>query len=149
MIQKITSGGQTGVDRAALDAAMVLGLKMGGWCPKGRLAEDGKVPNKYPLQEMDTSEYPARTEQNVIDSDGTLIVFWGKMSGGTALTFECASRHKRPCFSFNMERPPAKNEFLKWIEENKIENLNVAGPRGSRSAEIYPDSFSVLTNLLA
>ena len=79
MIKKIISGGQTGVDRAALDAALELGIEVGGWCPKGRLAEDGTVPDKYPLKEMDTNAYPARTEQNVIDSDGTLIIFWGKM----------------------------------------------------------------------
>jgi hypothetical protein len=149
MVQKIISGGQTGVDRAALDAAMALGIEVAGWCPKGRLAEDGKVPEKYPLKEMDTSSYPTRTEQNVIDSDGTLIIYWGKMSGGTALTFECAFRHKRPCFSFNMERPAAKSEFTKWFEDCGIENLNIAGPRGSRSPDVYPDSLKVIKDLLS
>ncbi len=87
-IAKIISGGQTGVDRAALDVAIELELPCGGWCPRGRLAEDGTVPDRYPLQETRSAEYAERTERNVIDSDGTLIIATRPLTGGTALTVE-------------------------------------------------------------
>ena len=83
MIKRIISGGQTGADRAALDFAIKMDLPHGGWIPKGRLAEDGPLPEKYQLQEMPTQNYPKRTEQNVIDSDGTLIITHGKLTGGS------------------------------------------------------------------
>ena len=83
MIQKTVSGGQTGVDRAGLDAAMAVGIPIGGYCPNGRLAEDGTGPNRSPLVEMHSASYTSWTEQNVIDSDGTLVLNLGKLSGGT------------------------------------------------------------------
>ncbi len=86
MIKKIISGGQTGADRAALDVALKLGISHGGWIPKGRKAEDGPLPDKYQLREMPTGSYPKRTEQNVLDSDGTLIIARGKLTGGSDLT---------------------------------------------------------------
>jgi len=85
MLEKIISGGQTGADRAALDVALKFNIPYGGWVPKGRIAEDGPLPRKYQLQEMPTPSYPARTEQNVIDSDGTVIFSHGKPAGGTVL----------------------------------------------------------------
>lgn len=91
---KIISGGQTGVDRAALDAALQLGIPCGGWCPKGRKAKDGPIPDRYPLKETESGSYPVRTEMNVRDSDGTLILTWGRPTGGTALTVRLARRHK-------------------------------------------------------
>src|SRR5262245_49786666 len=95
-IRKIVSGGQTGVDRAALDVADELHLERGGWCPKGHLAEDGRVPDKYPLQETTTAQYTERTALNVRDSDGTLVLTVGTPSGGTAYTIECARRFGKP-----------------------------------------------------
>ncbi|MCD6446738.1 MAG: putative molybdenum carrier protein, partial [Candidatus Marinimicrobia bacterium] len=83
---KIISGGQTGADRAGLDAAMELNIPVGGWCPKGRKSEDGPIDNKYPLQETTSGDYRVRTERNVKESDGTLIFTLGKPTGGTALT---------------------------------------------------------------
>ena len=92
MITKIISGGQTGADRATLDSAIKHGFPHGGWIPKGRLAEDGPLPAKYKLKEMPTSSYPAQTEQNVIDSDGTLIISHGKLGGGADLTKKTCNR---------------------------------------------------------
>lgn len=93
--KKIVSGGQTGADRAALDVAIKLNIPHGGWIPNGRLAEDGPLPDKYQLQEMPTDSYPARTEQNVIDSDGTLIIARGKLTGGSDYTREMELKHKK------------------------------------------------------
>ncbi|HSR12366.1 MAG TPA: putative molybdenum carrier protein, partial [Thermodesulfobacteriota bacterium] len=96
MVKKIISGGQTGVDRAALDVALELGIPAGGWCPKGRRAEDGRIPDYYPLQEASSPEYPVRTQLNVEDSDGTLILYRNSPAGGTALTIRLAKRLKKP-----------------------------------------------------
>ena len=93
---KIISGGQTGADRAALDVAIELGVPHGGWIPKGRLTEEGSLPAKYQLKEMPTASYPKRTEQNILDSDGTLIVSHGNLAGGSALTRKLAKKHQRP-----------------------------------------------------
>src|SRR5262245_50786528 len=89
-VTKIVSGGQTGADRAALDVALELGLPCGGWCPRGRLAEDGPIASKYPLQETQSRDYPPRTKRNVQDSDGTLILTWGNPDRGTILTAKLA-----------------------------------------------------------
>src|SRR4030042_6079458 len=93
---KILSGGQTGADRSALDVAIALGISHGGWCPRGRLAEDGRIPDRYQLRETDYREYAVRTEQNVVDSDATLILCSGVLSGGTELTLRLAERHHGP-----------------------------------------------------
>src|SRR4030042_3461464 len=95
-IERIISGGQTGVDRAALDVAFELDIPCGGWCPKGRKAEEGPIDTRYPLQETVSVRYPIRTERNVRESDGTLILTWGKPSGGTALTIKFAQKNKKP-----------------------------------------------------
>jgi hypothetical protein len=149
MLQKIVSGGQTGVDRAALDAGLYLKIEIGGWCPKGRLSEDGKIPDQYPLQETKSPAYPARTAANIKDSDGTLILYWGKMSGGTTLTFDLAFKMKKPCFAFNMEKPVSKEKVMKWIKDFQIYTLNIAGPRGSRSPKIYTDSLEKIKELFS
>ncbi|MEM8679348.1 MAG: putative molybdenum carrier protein, partial [Planctomycetota bacterium] len=95
-LDKVVSGGQTGVDRGALDAAIYLGLPHGGWCPRGRLAEDGVIPARYELQETTAPQYAVRTEKNVIDSDATLILHSGPLSGGTKYTRAMAEKHQRP-----------------------------------------------------
>jgi hypothetical protein len=95
MITKIIPGAQSGVDRAALDFALKFNIPHGGWIPKGRITEDGPLPEKYQLQEMPTASYPARTEQNVIDSDGTLIFSRGKPTGGTDYTRKMVLKHKK------------------------------------------------------
>src|SRR5947209_13063019 len=96
MVAKIVSGGQTGVDRAALDVALELGLPCGGWCPRGRRAEDGPLPARYPLTETSWEGYPQRTRWNVRDSDGTLILTRGQPDRGTALTIKLAQRLGKP-----------------------------------------------------
>jgi len=130
-IRKIVSGGQTGVDRAGLDVALYLQIEQGGWCPRGRLAEDGRIPDKYELAETDSSEYRFRTEQNVIDSGGTLILYSESMSGGTLLTRRVAKKHDRPCLAVDLSVNPDAAEVRNWIRKEKIETLNVAGPRES------------------
>ena len=97
MIEKIISGGQTGADQAALDVAIKLEIPHGGWIPKGRITEAGILPEKYKLKEMPTDSYPKRTEKNVLDSDGTLILSHGKLTGGSVLTQNLANQHGRPC----------------------------------------------------
>ena len=107
MIKKIISGGQTGADRAALDIALKFNIPHGGWIPKGRITEDGPLPSKYKLQEMPTTSYPARTEKNVIDSDGTLIFSRGKPTGGTDYTRKIVLKHNKQILhiDLNHERP--------------------------------------------
>jgi hypothetical protein len=106
LIKKIISGGQTGADRAALDVAIKLGISYGGWIPKGRLTEEGFLPEKYQLQEMPTESYPGRTEQNVIDSDGTLIIPHGPLTGGSAYTRKMAMKHAKPWFHIDLNKTP-------------------------------------------
>jgi hypothetical protein len=129
---KIVSGGQTGVDRAALDVALALGISCGGWCPRGRLAEDGRIPDRYPLKETATPDVAVRTEFNVANSDGTLILALGKPSGGTLFTIHCAQHHRRPWLESTLENPLQPEVVHRWLVESKIEVLNVAGPRESQ-----------------
>jgi HAD superfamily hydrolase (TIGR01509 family) len=141
MITKIVSGGQTGADRAALDFAIKNNIPHGGWLPKYRKAEDGPLPDYYRLREMKTVSYIKRTEQNVIDSDGTLIISHGKLTGGSALTRQFAKRHKRPWLHIDLNKysdlVDAAVFVSRWIAENVIKVLNVAGPRASKDAYIY------------
>ncbi len=145
---KIISGGQTGVDRAALDVALELGLECGGWCPKGRLAEDGVIPERYPLMETTTVAYPQRTRQNVRDSDGTLVITRGEPTGGTALTIEMAEELGKPCLVLDLASRLRTGAARKWIEASKIRVLNVAGPRELEEAAIYDDAAAFLRKLL-
>ncbi|HIE44197.1 MAG TPA: molybdenum cofactor carrier [Candidatus Omnitrophica bacterium] len=150
MLRKIISGGQTGVDRAALDTSLAHNFPCGGWCPRGRLAEDGRILPKYPLRETASGEYEARTELNVQDSNGTLILTWGEPTGGTALTIELTCAHKKPCLIFDLKKGKGGviENILEWIEENHIEILNVAGPRESKVPGIYETAKSLLEELL-
>jgi hypothetical protein len=132
MIKKIISGGQTGADRAALDTAIKLKIPHGGWIPKGRKAEDGQLPDKYELLEMPTESYPKRTEQNVIDSDGTLIICRGKPTGGSDYTREMALKHKKYILHIDLNLTTsygAASLILSWSNLHRIEVLNVAGSR--------------------
>ena len=133
---KIVSGAQTGVDRAALDAAIELGIAHGGWCPRGRLAEDGRIPSRYHVTETDSPEYWVRTEQNVLDSDATLILCRGKPTGGTELTLRLAQRHGKPCLVADLDQAPEPETIRRWIAKHKVKVLNVAGPRESQSPGI-------------
>ena len=151
MLKKIVSGGQTGADRAALDVALQLGILHGGWVPKGRRAEDGPLPDRYQLKETPTPHYPERTEQNVIDSNGTLVISHGTLTEGSAYTVEMAIKHARPWFHLDMERitlQEASQALRSWIETNGIEVLNVAGPRQSNDPRIYDTVFTVLLKSL-
>lgn len=129
---RIVSGGQTGVDRGALDAAIALGVPHGGWCPRGRLAEDGRIPEQYPLQETESPDYAVRTRQNVLDSDGTLILHCGPFGGGTELTRRLALREGRPHLLVDLDKPPRPAAVWHWLAQHGIRTLNVAGPRESQ-----------------
>lgn len=148
MVERIISGGQTGVDRAALDVALALGIPCGGWCPKGRLAEDGVVPDYYPLQEADSPRYPVRTALNVRDADATLILTRGEPDRGTALTRDLALRYKKPLFVVDLDNPAKPTEVSKWLRDNKVAVLNVAGPRLSSAPEIDTQAAMFLRKLL-
>ena len=149
MTLKILSGGQTGVDRAALDAANLAGLETGGWCPKGRIAEDGPIPSQYPLRETPDPGYPQRTEWNVRDSDATLIVTEQPPSGGTAYTIRMAKKHSR---LWIIVRPDADDTELAavavWLRGRNIHVLNVAGPRESSTPGISGRAFALMVRLL-
>ena len=137
MVRKIASGGQTGVDRAALDVALELGIPCGGWCPRGRLAEDGVIPSRYPLDETPTDRYRQRTEWNVRDSDGTLALVRGAPRGGTALTLRRAEAMDRPRHVVDLADGPDPDAVRLWMAVHAIRVLNVAGPRESESPGIH------------
>ncbi|MDG4551709.1 MAG: putative molybdenum carrier protein [Candidatus Contendobacter sp.] len=145
---KIISGGQTGVDRAALDVALALGLAVGGWCPKGRRAEDGIIPDRYPLVETPERNYQARTRRNVEDSDGTLILNVGKLDGGTALTASHARQIGKPCLVVALEAGIEPTTFRDWLAANHIAVLNVAGPRESKRPGVSAAAYRCLDVLL-
>ena len=151
MLKKIVSGGQTGVDRAALDAAIRMGIPHGGWIPKGRLTEDGPLPERYHLDEMPTDSYPERTEKNVLDSDGTLIISRGVPQGGTDYTRKMALRHGKQMLhidlSLHSNSLDTASLVSSWLQMNKIEALNVAGPRASKDPNIYAEALALLTHI--
>lgn len=151
-MMKIISGGQTGIDRAALDSAIKLNIPHGGWCPKGRLAEDGIIPEKYVLKETDTRGYSKRTQWNIRDSDGTLILIPDspdKISGGTALTLQEAKTKNKPYLIISLSITTDIHEILFWLNENRIKILNIAGPRESQSPGIYAAATRLIENLLS
>jgi hypothetical protein len=149
MVEKVVSGGQTGVDRAALDVALARGLACGGWCPSGRRAEDGPLDDRYPLSETPSPEYAQRTEWNVRDSDGTLVLHRGDLSGGTAQTIEIARRLGKPCCVLDLTMAPQPSAVHAWVQRHRISVLNVAGPRESRSPGIYASALRFLDQVFA
>ena len=134
-LKKIISGGQTGVDRGALDAALEAGFPCGGWAPAGRIAEDGPIPARYPLAELPRGGYEERTLKNALDSDGTAIFYFGELEGGTRLTAQYCQEHRKPCELLNAGRlspEQAARELVAFVAGNGITVLNVAGPRASK-----------------
>lgn len=151
MVTKIISGGQTGADRAALDVAIKLGISHGGWIPKGRLTENGILDDKYRLKEMKSANYNKRTEQNVIDSDGTLIIYHGKLTGGSDYTRDMVLRHGRPWLHIDLNKTEsfqAARQIRSWVAEYEIKTLNVAGPRVSKDPAIYQSTIDILESAL-
>ena len=148
---KIISGGQTGVDRGALDAALDLGVEFGGWCPAGRLAEDGIIPERYPVIELEDGGYAERTAQNVADSDGTLIISNGEPIGGTRETIECCIEKGKPYLIINcreMSTLEAKGKVLTFLQNRYIRRLNVAGPRASQWPEGHALTYQIMSAIL-
>ena len=149
-ITKIISGAQTGVDRAALDASIELGIKHGGFCPKGRRSEDGTIPSKYVMRETETDDYSERTLKNIQFSDGTLILHKGEIIGGTALTEEFCFLEKKAVLIVNIldEFAVIQLNFSTWMKKNTISILNIAGPRESE-AHLYKKVKKILMELLS
>ncbi len=145
---RIVSGGQTGVDRAALDAALQCGLAIGGWCPRGRRAEDGPIDARYSLAQTPTDRYPQRTRWNVRDSDGTLVLTRGKPDRGTALTVRLASERQKPLLILDLSQDPDPAQVARWAREQGVRILNVAGPRESSAPGIYRQATDFLRRLL-
>jgi len=144
---KIFSGGQTGVDRAGLDVAIELGIAHGGWCPKGRMAEDGRIPEKYELQEIDSRNYVKRTIMNVLDSSATLIITRKEMGKGTLLTKNIAEKNKKSLLiiQINVRVSQKKvDEITQWLKKTNPQILNIAGPRESTNPGIYTVAFRLL-----
>jgi hypothetical protein len=137
------------VDRAALDVAIELGIPHGGWCPRGRLAEDGTIPARYALRETESSEYPVRTLQNVLDSDGTLVIFRVILMGGTLLTVNLARRHQKPHRKLDLSEPIDVAGFRAWLADHNIRVLNVAGPRERSLPGAHAETVTVLKRLLS
>lgn len=148
---KIVSGGQTGVDRAALDVALESGIEAGGWCPEGRPAEDGVIPDRYPVKELPGAGYRQRTKRNVIDSDGTVIIYFGTPVGGTELTISFCIKLKKPYVlvdgdELSVER--ATHKIDAFIARKKIPVLNVAGPRAGSEPRAYGYAKEVIRGVL-
>ncbi|HEU0054439.1 MAG TPA: putative molybdenum carrier protein [Longimicrobium sp.] len=146
---KIVSGGQTGVDRAALDVARELGIETGGWCPAGRAAEDGPIDPKYPLAETPSADPARRTEWNARDSDATLVVTGRGASAGTELAAATARRLGRPVYVWAATSPADPDAFRRWLQVYRVRTLNVAGPRESESPGIHAEAAALLRVLLA
>jgi hypothetical protein len=149
MLEKIVSGGQSGVDRAALDAARAEGLACGGWCPRDRWAEDGPISAHYPLTETPQRDPAQRTAWNVRDSDATLVLTRGAPRGGTAFTVEWARAEGRPCRVVDLEKGAEATQIARWIERSCVRVLNVAGPRESQAPGIHADALALLREIVA
>ena len=148
---KIISGGQTGVDRAALDVALQHGIACGGWCPSGRLDEYGKIPARYPVQELRHGDYWARTRQNVSDSHGTVIIYDRQLSGGSAETVRFCRELNRPHQLIDASAVSAETAadlIRDFLAKHKIDILNIAGPRQSQWPEGYDYVVRTLEKLI-
>lgn len=149
MLKKIISGGNTGAERAAIDAAIDLGIPYTGWIQNGRMTDGGILPNRYRLNEAPPSETGC-TERNIIESDGTLILSHGKLTGESALPAELADKHKRPLLHIDLEQIPAVNDasvIYRWMNQNNVKDLNVTGSREIQDPAIYGDAKRIIANL--
>ncbi|MGO8859068.1 MAG: putative molybdenum carrier protein [Steroidobacteraceae bacterium] len=151
VLTKVVSGGQTGVDRGALDAALAAGFLCGGWCPVDRRAEDGPIPQRYPLIPLPGAGYREHTRQNVIDSDATAILFYQSLAGGTLLTRNLCVRQKIMFTVINaqdLSASAAAAMIVQFIEQNAIQALNIAGPRASGWEQGYGFAVAVLGEVI-
>ncbi len=151
-LRRVVSGGQTGVDRGALDAALGVDFPCGGWVTGDRMAEDGVIPDRYPLTPLPHGNYRQRTRLNVVDSDGTLILYDRSLSDGTRLTYDLCKLLRRHCILISAREisgPTAAAEaVLRFIENNRIQSLNVAGPRASGWADGYAFALAVMAQVI-
>lgn len=150
MLEMIISGGQTGADRAALNAAMALNFPIGGCCPKGRAAEDGPIPDRYPLIEIEGG-YRQRTKANLENADGTVIFYRNQPTGGTELTLALCIRAKKPYLLLDIDlvdQDKAVEALKRFVLEKGIQILNVAGPRASSCPPVYGFVTAVISGLL-
>ena len=145
---RIISGGQTGVDRAALDVALELDITTGGWCPAGRRAQDGRIPDCYPLKETESSDYKVRTLWNVRDSNATLVIYIDTLTGGSALTVKYANKLKKPHLALNIRGKGAIETARQWLSATSPKILNIAGPRDDTEGGIYLDAKRFIAALL-
>lgn len=150
-VKTIVSGGQTGVDRAALDFALECGINIGGRVPKGRLAEDGPIPARYPnLVETESPDPEERTMLNINESDATLIISRGRLAGGSRLTADIARNLGRPFLHIDLEAQSineAARHAARWLDGINCTRLNIAGPRASEDPAIYGLTLSLLDEL--
>ena len=152
VLSKIVSGGQTGVDQAALMAAIAMGLEHGGWCPAGRRCERGRIPAVFQLTETFERNYTVRTEKNVIDSDATLILFRNQLSGGTLLTERLTLKHDRPVLCVDLANDSFEDSIDRiaaWLNRYAVKTLNVAGPRESTSRGIQSQAEAFVRRVLS
>ena len=147
MLEKVLSGGQTGVDRAALDVAIEMGVAHGGWCPAGRDADDGVIPDKYQLTETAEQDHTVRTENNVKDADGTLMIYRGELHGGTAYAIEMAKHLNKPVLALNLDQDIDVEEVFDWVQSNNIRIINIGGQRETKNPGIYFQSRKILSKL--
>lgn len=159
MIEKIVSGGQTGVDRAALDVAIRLNIPHGGWCPRGRAAEDGHIPERYQLrcptdsdsEDKEPNIFNERTILNIRDSDGTLILvpampLPSTITDGTHVTIREIKNKRKPYLMIDLSKYDI-DLIVRWVSKYEIKVLNIAGPRESKSPGIYEWSVKCLDNI--
>lgn len=148
--RKVILGAQTGVDRAALDAAIRVGVPFNCYCTKGGPVEDGIIPERYPFEELETSQHEIRIENNVVVSDGTLILNKGQLTRGSKLSYDFTVKHFMPCMIIQLDSEAMLTvpTVIKWIHQHQITTLNIAGPRESKFPEgIYYEAYSYLEEL--